>query len=355
MSTLDLDSLDRFDSLFVASRGADVPLSCPARVHTEVERGRRVLVVALFEPAGVPGNVSEAIRHLGASYTGGGLPAAQDRRSQYAPSSAPTERGPEDEDILITAAKLLAEVGARRRGRPHPCATGARGLGGSCPRLRSRGTGVCDRRRAKPVPLRRASRGLCPWRRPDAARAARRPAATGGGELGAPGTAPECPLAGERAWPASRRRRGSGASAHHTGDRSPPVAHRSGLEPVACVRSAAAAHRPCGRRGGAHPRPGGGRDVASAGPEGPCPLRPPFQRSRRPGREEARRPVPRREVLAPSSPRATACQRFATRSRAPRRLASRGSPGAPPSAPGPATRGCSGRSSPCPAGTPRAP
>ena len=114
MSTLDLDSLERFDSLFVASGAADVPLSCPARVHTEVERGRRVLVVALFEPAGVPGgNVSQAIRHLGASYTGGGLPAAQDRRSQYAPSSAPTERGPEDEDILITAATLLAEVGAR--------------------------------------------------------------------------------------------------------------------------------------------------------------------------------------------------------------------------------------------------
>ncbi len=113
MSTLDPDSLDRFDSLFVASRAADVPLSCPARVHTEVKRGRRVLVVALFERAGEPGKASEAMRHLGASYTGGGLPAAQDRRSQYAPSSAPTERGPEDEDILITAAKLLARVGAR--------------------------------------------------------------------------------------------------------------------------------------------------------------------------------------------------------------------------------------------------
>lgn len=113
MSTLDLDSLERFDSLFVASHAADVPLSCPARVHTEVERGRRVLVLALFEPLEGSPEASEAIRHLGASYRGAGLPRAEQRRSQYAPSSASTERGPEDEDILIPAAQLLAEIGSR--------------------------------------------------------------------------------------------------------------------------------------------------------------------------------------------------------------------------------------------------
>ena len=50
MDILDLETLERCESLFVAARGEDVPLSCPARVHSEAQRGRRVLVVALFEP-----------------------------------------------------------------------------------------------------------------------------------------------------------------------------------------------------------------------------------------------------------------------------------------------------------------
>jgi len=113
MSALDLDSLERYDSLFVAPHAADVPLSCPARVHTEADKGRRVLVLALFEPRGEDGRATDAIRRLGASYVAGGFPAARDRRSAYAPASPSTERGPEDEDVLIAAAHLLAEVGPR--------------------------------------------------------------------------------------------------------------------------------------------------------------------------------------------------------------------------------------------------
>lgn len=113
MDILDLHTLERADSLFVAPHGDDVPLSCPARVHTEAERGRRVLVLALFEPAGTDGKAAEAVRRLGASYLGAGLPPARDRRATHAPSSPTTERGPEDEDVLITAASLLAEIGPR--------------------------------------------------------------------------------------------------------------------------------------------------------------------------------------------------------------------------------------------------
>lgn len=113
MSTLEPDSLERYDALFVAPHAADIALSCPARVHTEAEKGRRVLVLALFEPSEATGSGPDAIRRLGASYAGGGLPAARERRSEYAPASPPTERGPEDEDILITAAHLLSEVGPR--------------------------------------------------------------------------------------------------------------------------------------------------------------------------------------------------------------------------------------------------
>jgi LmbE family N-acetylglucosaminyl deacetylase len=113
MSTVDLDALERFDSLFIAPHGDDVPLSCPGRVHSEADRGRRVLVFALFEPDGDGGKPGEAVRRLGASYMGAGLPAAGDRRMKHAPSSPPTEQGPEDEDVVITAASLLAEVGPR--------------------------------------------------------------------------------------------------------------------------------------------------------------------------------------------------------------------------------------------------
>jgi LmbE family N-acetylglucosaminyl deacetylase len=113
MDLLELHTLERADSLFVAPHGDDVPLSCPARVHTEAERGRRVLVVALFEPEGTDGKAAEAVRRLGASYLGAGLPPARDRRARHAPSSPATERGPEDEDVLIAAASLLAEIGPR--------------------------------------------------------------------------------------------------------------------------------------------------------------------------------------------------------------------------------------------------
>ena len=71
--TVLFDALEPFDSLFVAPHGDDVPLSCPARVRSEAERGRRVLVLALFEPVGGGGSAADAVRRLGAFYEGGGL------------------------------------------------------------------------------------------------------------------------------------------------------------------------------------------------------------------------------------------------------------------------------------------
>ena len=49
---LDVADLERYDSLFIAPHGDDVALGCPARVLGEAERGRRILVLALFEPVG---------------------------------------------------------------------------------------------------------------------------------------------------------------------------------------------------------------------------------------------------------------------------------------------------------------
>ncbi len=104
-------ALERYDCLFVAPHGDDVALGCPARLQYECERGRRVLVVALFEPIGTNTPAAQAVRRLGASYVAAGLPAARDRRAQSAPATRVTERGPEDEDIAFESARLLAEIG----------------------------------------------------------------------------------------------------------------------------------------------------------------------------------------------------------------------------------------------------
>jgi LmbE family N-acetylglucosaminyl deacetylase len=110
---LDPGGLERYDSLFIAPHGDDVVLGCPARVLSEAEKGRRVLVLALFEPLGGHTAAVQAARELGADCVAAGLPAARARRAQHAPSSPVTERGPEDENAALEAARLLTEVGPR--------------------------------------------------------------------------------------------------------------------------------------------------------------------------------------------------------------------------------------------------
>jgi len=110
---LDTTGLERYDSIFIAPHGDDVALGCPARLQSESERGRRVLVLALFEPVGSESPAARAARGLGADYAAAGLPAARDRRAQLAPSTRVTERGPEDEDVVLEAARLLSDTGPR--------------------------------------------------------------------------------------------------------------------------------------------------------------------------------------------------------------------------------------------------
>ena len=110
---LDTDGLERYESLFIAPHGDDVALGCPARVLGEAERGRRVLVMALFEPLGGDSPAARAVRELGADYVAAGLPAAPDRRARAGPSSAVAEAGPDEEDVALEAARLLTETGPR--------------------------------------------------------------------------------------------------------------------------------------------------------------------------------------------------------------------------------------------------
>jgi LmbE family N-acetylglucosaminyl deacetylase len=110
---LDTKGLERYDSLFIAPHGDDVALGCPARVQGEAERARRVLVLALFEPVGSRTAAAKAMRELGADYAAAGLPALRERRARRSPPAAPGERGPEDEDVALEAARLLTETGPR--------------------------------------------------------------------------------------------------------------------------------------------------------------------------------------------------------------------------------------------------
>jgi LmbE family N-acetylglucosaminyl deacetylase len=108
MGPLDPSSLERYDSLFVAPHGDDVLLACPAQVQTESGKGRRVLLFALFESVRTDGVAAQAARSLGADYVAAGLPPVGERRAVAAHHLV--ERRPEDETLVIEAARLLAQT-----------------------------------------------------------------------------------------------------------------------------------------------------------------------------------------------------------------------------------------------------
>ncbi|HVO13329.1 MAG TPA: hypothetical protein VMX54_21500 [Vicinamibacteria bacterium] len=108
MERLDPSSLERCDSLFIGPHGDDVLLACPTRVQAEVEKGRRALVLALFEPLGTGTKAAECARSLGAAYAAGGLLPASVRRRGQKPTPSP--RLPEDDAAALEAARLLADM-----------------------------------------------------------------------------------------------------------------------------------------------------------------------------------------------------------------------------------------------------
>ena len=112
MDTIDPDQLGRCDSLFVAPRGEDVLLACPARIEREAERGRRALVLALFEPIGAQTDAYRCAATLGAQYLSAGLPAAAARRAGPAPGLLP-ERSREDDPVSLEATRLLSLAAPR--------------------------------------------------------------------------------------------------------------------------------------------------------------------------------------------------------------------------------------------------
>ncbi len=106
------EALGRFDCLFVTPHGDDALLACPARLQSETERGRRVLVLALFERGRSDSRAAEATNLLGAEYATGGLTPVEERRSLETRALVDV-RTPEDDRVAIDAARLLADAGAR--------------------------------------------------------------------------------------------------------------------------------------------------------------------------------------------------------------------------------------------------
>ena len=210
---LDTDGLERYESLFIAPHGDDVALGCPARVLGEVERGRRVLVLALFEPVGSDSTAARAVRELGADYVAAGLPAAGERRAGAGRSS-------------LVAGRRAQRGGRRSRGRAAPDgnraahagrarlrAARAGGLDRPPPDLRGRRAGLRHRGGPQPLPVRGAARGVRAGSGADPAGAARGASPSGRREGGRARRAAAAPLAHERAGSAARAvGRGRGAA-----------------------------------------------------------------------------------------------------------------------------------------------
>jgi LmbE family N-acetylglucosaminyl deacetylase len=106
------DMLARYDCLFIAPHGDDVMLACPARLQSEAERGRQVLVLALFERGRADSRASEAAAMLGVDYATGGLTPVEERRA-FDTRQRVDARTREDDDVALDAARMLADAGAR--------------------------------------------------------------------------------------------------------------------------------------------------------------------------------------------------------------------------------------------------
>jgi len=113
VSILDSHWLGRYDSLFVSPRGEDVALACPARLLSEAASGRRALVLALFEPAGVETSASHAVNELGAQYAAAGIPSARERGSPTLVPFGGEPRGEVDQEAARQAERLLTDIGPK--------------------------------------------------------------------------------------------------------------------------------------------------------------------------------------------------------------------------------------------------
>lgn len=111
MGTLEPSQGGRFESVFVGPSAADVVLACAGRIHSERDKGRPVLVVALYDGSQA-GEGRRAVEALRAEYQPGGLRSVRDRRGTDR-LAAIAEREPADDASVLEAARLLSDVLSR--------------------------------------------------------------------------------------------------------------------------------------------------------------------------------------------------------------------------------------------------
>jgi LmbE family N-acetylglucosaminyl deacetylase len=110
MTVARLDALGRYDCLFVSPHADDVAFSSPARVFWEAKRGQRVLVLALFEEPGADSPAMAVLDALGADFVAAGLAPGRARLASDSYGALAFGRGADDEEWLVRAARLLADV-----------------------------------------------------------------------------------------------------------------------------------------------------------------------------------------------------------------------------------------------------
>jgi hypothetical protein len=107
-------SLGRYDSCYIATEDATIPISCPARLLSERARGLRIVIVCVGGPRGTgdAGELDAVMDRLGCDYLFGGvLPGPPGPLSASLPLSA---RGSDEEHQ--TLAVFLEAI--RRQARP---------------------------------------------------------------------------------------------------------------------------------------------------------------------------------------------------------------------------------------------
>ncbi len=112
-----LDELTRYDCLFISPHADDIGFSAPARLFWEVQRGQRALVLALFETSESASAGASAVAQLGADFAAAGLDPARHRASGASFGTLAFGRQADDEEWLVRAARLLADIEPRIRAR----------------------------------------------------------------------------------------------------------------------------------------------------------------------------------------------------------------------------------------------
>jgi hypothetical protein len=108
---LDLDSLGRYDSLYVSPHAEDAAISCPGGIFDERAQGLRLLVVTLFGPRTLDTSEAGPTARLGADGFAAGLPSAQERTCRDNSFRSILSGGQSgDASSVAEAARILGEV-----------------------------------------------------------------------------------------------------------------------------------------------------------------------------------------------------------------------------------------------------